>query len=227
MKLRLLAATMLAAMTLTGGAALAQDTSSTKGQLSYALGYQLGREAAESGESLDVATMTRAVQDGYSKKDPTVSIEQMRTAYQGMQQRLQAKEKAAFDKAATDNKARSDTFLAQNKAKSGVKTLPSGAQYRIIQAGNGPKPTLASSVELEVAGPYPWGQHPTPDQPAQKTPSMKLSQIDMPAMREALTQMPSGSKWEIVVPSAWGADVRTRMPPNVAAVFEVKLISVK
>jgi peptidylprolyl isomerase len=86
---------------------------------------------------------------------------------------------------------------------------------------------LASSVELEVAGPYPWGQHPTPEQPAQKTPSMKLSQIDMPAMREALTQMPSGSKWEIVVPSAWGADVRTRMPPNVAAVFEVKLISVK
>jgi hypothetical protein len=43
---------------------------------------------------------------------------------------------------------------------------------------------------------------------------MKLSQIDMPAMREALTQMPSGSKWEIVVPSAWGADVRTRMPPQ-------------
>jgi peptidylprolyl isomerase len=56
---------------------------------------------------------------------------------------------------------------------------------------------------------------------------MKLSQIDMPAMREALTQMPSGSKWEIVVPSAWGADMRTRMPPNVAAVFEVKLLSVK
>jgi peptidylprolyl isomerase len=226
MKLRLLAAT-LAALTLASGFAVAQDTTSDKGKLSYALGYQLGREAAESGEMLDLNTMTKALQDGYAKKQPAVTIEQMSTAYGAMQQRQVAKAKAAFDKAAGENKTKSDTFLAQNKAKAGVKTLPSGAQYRVIEAGNGPKPTLASSVELEVAGPYPWGQHPTPEQPAQKTPSMKLSQIDMPAMREALTLMPTGSKWEIVVPSAWGADLRSRMPPNVAAVFEVKLLSVK
>ena len=226
MKLRLLAAT-LAALTLVSGFAVAQDTTSDKGKLSYALGYQLGREAAESGEALDLNTMTKALQDGFAKKQPAVAVEQMSTAYGAMQQRQVAKAKAAFDKAAGENKTKSDTFLAQNKAKAGVKTLPSGAQYRVIEAGNGPKPTLASSVELEVAGPYPWGQHPTPEQPAQKTPSMKLSQIDMPAMREALTQMPTGAKWEIVVPSAWGADVRTRMPPNVAAVFEVKLLSVK
>jgi peptidylprolyl isomerase len=225
MKLRLLAAT-LAALTLTGGAALAQDTSSAKGQLSYALGYQLGREAVESGEALDVATMTRALQDGFAKKEPTVPVAQMRTAYQGMQQRLQTKAKAAFDKAAVENKTKSDTFLAQNKAKAGVKVLPSGAQYRVLETGNGAKPTMASSVELEVAGPYLWNDR-TRTQPAQKTPSMKLSQIEMPAMREALMQMPVGSKWEIVVPSAWGNDVRSQMPPNAAAVFEVKLLSVK
>lgn len=226
MKLRLLAAA-LAAITLTSGLALAQDTTSDKGKLSYALGYQLGREASESGEALDVTTITRAVQDGYAKKDPTVPVDQMRTAYEAMQQRQATKAKAEFDKAAGENKTKSDSFLAQNKAKPGVKTLPSGAQYRVIEVGNGPKPTMASSVELEVAGPYPWGQHPNPEQPAQKTPSMKLSQIDMPAMREALTQMPTGSKWEIVVPSAWGNEIRSRMPPNVAAVFEVKLLSVK
>jgi len=157
MKLRLLAAATLAALTLTGGAALAQDTSSAKGQLSYALGYQLGREAAESGEQLDLAAMTKALQDGFSKKEPAVPVAQMRAAYQGMQQRLQAKAKAAFDKAATDNKTKSDTFLAQNKAKTGVKVLPSGAQYRVMEAGTGAKPTMASTVELEVAGPYLFG----------------------------------------------------------------------
>lgn len=226
MKLRLLAAT-LAALTLTSGFAVAQDTTSDKGKLSYALGYQFGAQVAESGEALDINTLSKALQDGYTKKNPSVSMDQMRSAYEAMQQRQIGKAKVAFDKAAAENKTKSDAFLAQNKAKVGVKMLPSGAQYRIIQVGNGPKPTMASSVELEVGGPYPWGQHPTPDQPTQKTPSMKLSQIDMPAMREALTQMPTGSKWEIVVPSAWGADVRTRMPPNVAAVFEVKLLSVK
>jgi peptidylprolyl isomerase len=226
MKLRLLAAATLAAMTLTAGTALAQDTTSAKGQLSYALGYQLGREDAESGEALDVATMTRALQDGFAKKEPTVPVAQMRTAYQGMQQRLQAKAKAAFDKAAADNKVKSDAFLAQNKAKAGVKVLPSGAQYRVMEVGTGAKPTMASTVSLEYAGPYLFGDR-SHAQPAQKVPEMKISQIDMPGMREVLMQMPAGSKWEIVIPSAWGNDIRSQMPPNAAAVYEVKLLSVK
>lgn len=226
MKLRLLAAATLAALTLTAGAALAQDTSSAKGQLSYALGYQLGREAAESGEALDAATMTKALQDGFAKKEPAVPVAQMRTAYQGMQQRLQAKAKAAFDKAAADNKTKSDAFLAQNKAKAGVKLLPSGAQYRVMEVGTGAKPTMASTVELEVGGPYLFGDR-SNTQPAQKTPAMKISQIEMPGMREALMQMPAGSKWEIAIPSAWGNDIRSQMPPNATAVFEVKLLTVK
>lgn len=234
MKLRLLAAA-LAALTLTG-AALAQDMNTDKGKLSYALGYQLGREAAESGEALDVATMTKALQDGYAKKDPAVPMDQMRGAYQGMQQRLQAKAKSAYDKASADNKTKSDAFLAQNKAKSGVKVLPNGVQYRVLEAGSGAKPTQASTVDLEVAGAYPWGQHcpagspqPCQDKPPQKMTGVKVSGIEMPAMREVLLQMPAGAKWEIALPpeKAYGADPRSGFPPNVAVVFEVKLVSVK
>jgi peptidylprolyl isomerase len=230
MKLRLLAAA-LAALTLTAGTALAQDMTSDKSKLSYALGYQLGREAAESGEQLDLATMTKALQDGFAKKDSAVPMDQMRAAYQGMQQRLQAKAKAAYDTAAAQNKTKSDAFLAQNKAKSGVKTLPSGVQYRVIEAGSGAKPTQASTVDLEVAGPFPWGQHPDPAQarPPQKMTAIKVSGIEMPAMREALLQMPAGAKWEIALPpeKAYGADPRSGFPPNVAVVFEVKLVGVK
>lgn len=228
MKLRLLAAT-LAALTLTGGVALAQDTTSTKGQLSYALGYQLGRQSAESGEALDLNTMTRALQDGYAKKEPSVAIEKMSAAYQGMQTRLQSKAKAAFDKAAVDNRAKSDAFIAQNRGKPGVKTLSNGVQYRVLEAGSGPKPTQSSTVDLQVAGPYPWGQHPATAQAPQRMSAMKVSQIEMPAMREALMQMPNGAKWEITLPAdkAYGADPRTGFPPNVAVVFEVKLDSIK
>lgn len=225
MKLRLLAAT-LAALTLTGGAALAQDTSSSKGQLSYALGFQFGNQLLNSGETLDTGTVIKGFQEGYGKKTPAVPVEQMKTAIQTMMQRLETESKAAFAKASTENKTKSDAFLAQNKSKTGVKTLPSGAQYRVLESGNGAKPSMGSTVELEVAGPYLWNQR-SQTQPAQKTPSMKVSQIEMPAMREALMQMPAGSKWEIVIPSAWGNDVRTQMPPNAAALFEVKLLTVK
>jgi peptidylprolyl isomerase len=226
MKLRLLAATLVA-LTLTGGTALAQDTSSSKGQLSYALGFQFGNQLVSSGEPLDINTVIKAVQDGYAKKDPTVPVEQMKTAYQSMMQRLEAKAKAAFEKAAVENKTKSDAFLAQNRTKPGVKVLPSGVQYRILETGTGVKPTMNSTVDLEVSPPYPLGERPANAPGAQKTPTMKISQIPTPGIREVLMQMPAGSKWEIVVPSAFGNDPRSEMPPNLAAVYEVKLLSVK
>lgn len=229
MKFRSLAVATLAALTLTAGLASAQDTTSEKGKLSYALGYQLGREAIESGEALDLNTMVQAMRDGYAKKDPTVAVEDMRKAYQGMQQRMTAKAKAAFDKAAAENKTRSTGFLAQYKAQQGVKSLANGVLYRVMEVGNGAKPSPASTVELEVAGPYPWGQQPPQAQAPQKMAGTKLSEIEMSAIRDVLVQMPAGSKWEIALPpeQAFGADPRSPFPPNVAVVFQVKLVSVK
>lgn len=229
MKLRLLAAATLAALTLTAGIASAQDTTSAKGKLSYALGYQLGREAIESGESLDVNTMTKALQDGYAKKDPSVAIDDMRSAYEGMQKRQQAKAKAAFDKASAENKTKSNTFLAQNKTKPGVKSLANGVQYKILETGTGKKPTQASTVSLQVAGPFPWGQRPSPAKPAQNMPATPVSKIEMAAIRNVLLQMPQGSKWEVTLPAdqAFGADPRSPFPPNVAVVFDVKLVDIK
>ena len=228
MKLRLIAVAV-AALALIAGNAVAQDTSSEKGKLSYALGYDLGRNAIESGEQVDVNAIVKGLQDGFAKKQPAVPVEQLRTAVQGMQQRQQAKAKAEYEKAAASNKTKSAGFLASNKAKAGVKSLPSGVQYRVIENGTGAKPTQSNTVQLEVAGPYPWGERPTPARPAQPIPAVKVSEIEMPAMREVLLQMPAGSKWEVTLPAekAYGADPRTPFPPNVAVVFEIKLLSVK
>ena len=230
MKLRLLAA-CVAALTLTSSLALAQDTTSEKGKLSYYFGYQFGRDLAESGEQIDVAALVKAVQDGYGKKTPAVTEAQLRPVVEAFQKRQQAKAaaaKAEFDKLAATNKTKSDQYLAQNKAKSGVKALANGVQYRVMENGTGAKPVQTSTLALEVAGPYLYGQKAADDK-VQNIPSIKLSEVQMPAMREALGQMPAGSKWEIVVPPnlAFGADPRTGFPPNVAVSFEVKLVSVK
>ena len=71
MKLRLIAVAV-AALALTAGHAVAQDTSSEKGKLSYALGYDLGRNSSESGEQIDVNTIIKGLQDGFAKKPPSV-----------------------------------------------------------------------------------------------------------------------------------------------------------
>lgn len=70
-----------------------------------------------------------------------------------------------------------------------MQSLPSGVQYRVIEAGKGAKPTQASTVQLEVAGPFPYGQRPTEARPAQQIPSIKVSDVEMKAMRETLLQM--------------------------------------
>lgn len=229
MKLRLLTAATLAALTLGAGAAVAQDTSSERGRLSYAIGYDLGRNLIESGEAIDINTVIRAVQDGYGRKDPTVPVDQLRQAVEAMEQRQAAKAQAAFNEAATQNKTRSDQFLAQNRSAAGVQVLPNGVQYRVIEAGSGRRPTQNSTVDLEVTGPFPWGQRPQQAPQVQPMQNMPLNQIQMVAMREALLQMPTGAKWEITLPpdKAYGADPRSGFPPNVAVVFEVKLVAVK
>ncbi len=96
MKLRLLAAT-LAAMTLVAGSAFAQTTPAPdKNALSYALGYDLGRNLVESGEAVDINTVVKALQEGYGKKEPTVPVAQLRTAVETMQKRQMEKAKAAL-----------------------------------------------------------------------------------------------------------------------------------
>lgn len=231
MKFRLMAVAT-AALVLSAGLANAQDTTSEKGKLSYALGYDAGMNIAglaARGEQIDIATVVKALQDAYGKKQPAVSVEQLRTTVQNMQKRQEAKAKAEWDQAAAQNKTKSDSFINANKSKAGVKVLPSGVQYRVVENGTGAKPTQASTVQLEVAGPFAWGERPEQARPAQNVPAMKLSEIEMPAMREVLLQMPAGSKWEVTLPAdkAYGADPRTPFPPNVAVQFEIKLVSVK
>ena len=82
MKLRLIAAAVAAL--LLAGNAVAQDTSTEKGKLSYALGYDLGRNAVESGEQVDVNAIVKGLQDGVAKKQPSVPVDQLRTAVQNM-----------------------------------------------------------------------------------------------------------------------------------------------
>ena len=233
MKLRPIAVA-IAALAL-AGSAFAQDTTSEKGKLSYYFGYDYGNNLAElqgRGEQIDAASVVKGLQDALAKKQPAITADQLKPALEAFQKREQARAqqaKAQYDKAAAENKTKSDQFMAQNKAKAGVQTLPSGVQYRVIETGKGARPTQASTVQLEVAGPFPFGQHPDPARPAQQIPSIKVSEVEMAAMREVLLLMPAGSKWEVALPpdKAYGADPRLPFPPNVAVVFEIKLVAIK
>ncbi len=241
MKLRLLAAAV-AAFTL-GGAALAQapqpaapaarpaapaPVAVDRNALSYAIGYDLGRSLANSGESVDINAVIKAVQEGFAKKDPTVQPQTMAAQLEGMQRRMFERAKAAFDKASSENKSKSDAFMASNRSKPGVKSLPSGIQYREVSAGTGAKPTAASEVQINLEGKLAASGQSFAKTNAPVT-IKKVSEAPLPGLREVLPLMAQGARWEVFLPpdKAYGNTPQSPIGPNQAVALDIQLVSVK
>ena len=167
MKLRMLAAAM-AAFALAPSLAFAQQTAAPapaataapdKATLSYAIGYKVARDFAEDKVDLDVNTLVRAIQDGYAKREPTMPSEKLGAALESFQKRMAEQSRAEFDRAARENKQKSDAFLAANRGKTGVQVMANnGVQYRVIEAGSGARPTAASTVQVHLRGSVSTGQ---------------------------------------------------------------------
>lgn len=243
MKLRLLAAS-LAALGLGAGVAVAQTAPAPaqqqapapapldKAVLSYAIGYDQGAGLAQLGNDIDINAVIRAIQDGYAKKNPTYTPQQMEAQLGGLQQRMNAKMRAELETAARDNRSKSEAFLAANRTKTGVVTLPSGVQYRIIETGNGPKPTANSTVQVHYRGSITTGREfaNTYAQDSANPPpaSFQVSDFPIEGGREAMMMMPAGSRWEVFVPpgKAFGDNPRP-VGPGQALILDIKLISVK
>ena len=245
MKLRVLAATV-AALTLTAGIATAQTKPAPakaatpaakpaagaaampvvdKTHASYAFGWQLGQELANTDEPIDIATVVRGVQDAYAKKQPAYTEQQLGTAYSGFQKRMEIKAQEAFRKALADNQAQSADFVAKFKAEPGVITLPSGIMYRIAKPGTGAKATANSQVQigfrsfLAAVG--------VPLSGVQTPPAFKVSDAPIPALKETLPLMQQGAVWEVVVPPGKGTGDQNQQFAQQAIAIQVELGSVK
>jgi FKBP-type peptidyl-prolyl cis-trans isomerase len=125
------------------------------------------------------------------------------------------------------NQKAGEEFLATNKNKSGVVTLPSGLQYEIVKAGTGPKPKAEDQVKCHYNGTTIDGK--VFDSSIDKEPVVfPVSQV-IPGWTEALQLMPVGSKWKLYIPSALaygergaGQDIK----PNSTLIFDVELLEI-
>ncbi|MEO8742695.1 MAG: FKBP-type peptidyl-prolyl cis-trans isomerase N-terminal domain-containing protein [Lysobacteraceae bacterium] len=229
MTLRLLA---VALAVVGAGMAMAQDVTSNKGKLSYAVGYDMGRKLVDSKIDLDPATLNRAILDGMTHKDPLLTEPQMQQLLQTMQQRLLAQAKADFDKASAENKAASDRFVAQNRSKPGVHTLADGIQYRVIEEGNGPTPRPDGRARILYHASISTGQQFASNDgnngsTAQPT-IVTVNESPMPGIKQILPMMRQGAHWEILLPpeQAYGNSPGSPIGPNQAILFDIKIVEV-
>ena len=219
-------AALLAALAV-GGAA-AQDTSTDKGKLSYAIGFEIGTDFVDKKMDVDVATVIRGIQDGIAKKQPAVPPEQMRAALDKMREKLMTEAKTKYEQLARENKAKSDKFLAENKVKKGIVTLPSGIQYRVIEEGNGKRPLKNSEVTVHYRGSLTSGLE-FDSSFARGVPAKFKVDAVLKGWQEVLPMMKVGDHWQIFLPPEQAYGMRGQGPigPNEALVFEIKLVDVK
>lgn len=153
----------------------------------------------------------------------------MAKAQEYMNTQMEAiKEKATAEKYA-DNKAAGKKFLAENKAKEGVATTPSGLQYKIITKGNGAIPADTSKVKVNYKGTLIDGTEFDSSAKHKEPSTFRANQV-IKGWTEALTMMPVGSKWELYIPYdlAYGSrETGGPIKPFSTLIFEVELLGIE
>jgi FKBP-type peptidyl-prolyl cis-trans isomerase FklB len=134
-----------------------------------------------------------------------------------------------LDRAAMGEKNRDSAaqFLTNNRSRRGVTSLADGLQYRVLQAGHGPRPGDGDTVQLRYQGALADGS--VFEQSDERQPAaLRVSGL-VPGLREAVTLMPAGSRWEVVIPPqlAYGARGNRVVGPNAVLVYTIEVLGVR
>jgi FKBP-type peptidyl-prolyl cis-trans isomerase FklB len=229
MKMKLAAAAVLGLAMTSAMADTAAALVTDKDKLSYSIGADLGKNFKTQGIDVDPSMLAKGMQDGMNGTQLVLTEQQMKDVLNKFQKDLMTKRTSEFNKKAEENKVKGEAFLKENKTKAGVVTLPSGLQYKIVDAGKGAKPGKADTVTVEYTGRLIDGTVFDSTEKTGKPATFQVSQV-IPGWTEALQLMPAGSTWEIYVPSALAYGPRSvggPIGPNETLVFKIHLISVK
>lgn len=200
-------------------------------KVSYILGYSTGKSFGEQSVDVNVDIFMKGLKEGLSKeegKQPAMNEDQMREVMTSFRTTLMEKRKKDTEEAGKKNIKEGEEFLAKNKTKPGVVTLPSGLQYKIIKAGTGEKAGKEDSVTVEYTGTSLSGKVFDSTKTRGKPATFSVG-TTIPGMSEALQLMPVGSEWELYIPAniAYGAQgAGAAIGPNQTLLFNVKLVSV-
>ena len=189
----------------------------------------IGKGMRRQSLDIDPAMVGRGLKDAFTDTKTLMTEDEMRATLAAYQTEMNGKleEKRKQEGAAAQKEG--DAFLAGNKSKPGVITLPSGLQYKILTTGSGPKPAATDTVVCHYRGTLINGKEFDSSYKHGQPLTIGGSGV-IKGWTEALQLMPVGSKWQLFIPSnlaygerGAGADI----PPNETLIFEVELISIE
>jgi FKBP-type peptidyl-prolyl cis-trans isomerase FklB len=199
-------------------------------KVSYVIGLSVGKDMKTQGIELRSDAFVRGMNDSLSGVKPSLTDAEIQQIIASFRAEMAAKKETEMKRQGAENRKKEEVFLAENKSKEGVRTLPSGLQYKVIKEGDGKKPTTSDSVTVNYRGTLLDGTEFDSSYRRNQPATFPVGGV-IPGWTEALQLMKTGSKYQIFIPSklAYGeAGIGGgAIPPNATLIFEVELISVK
>jgi len=200
-----------------------------KEKTSYIIGINMGNNIKQLPMQLDQDLLIKGFKDALSGAKPQLSDEEMRRVMTALQKEMAAKQAEIMKTVGEKNKKEGEVFLAENKKKEGVKTLPSGLQYKVVKEGTGKIPKATDKVSTHYQGTLIDGTEFDSSYQRGEPATFPVNGV-IPGWTEALQLMKVGSKWQLFVPSKLAYGERGAGPkigPNAVLIFTVELLAIK
>jgi FKBP-type peptidyl-prolyl cis-trans isomerase FklB len=203
---------------------------SQKEKVSYSIGLNIGKKLGDDLKKqlidIDPNLFTKGIQDALVGAKPLLTDQEIQETMLAFQKEMMAK----WEEIGKKNKTDGEAFLAENKKKEGVKTLPDGLEYKVINAGTGKKPKADDTVTVNYRGTLINGTEFDSSYKRGQPATFPVSGGMIKGWSEALQFMQEGAKWELFIPSNLAYGERGMggiIGPNATLIFEVELVSVK
>lgn len=203
----------------------AVDLDSDVAKFSYAIGIDLSQSIKRQGVEVDVDALAEAFRDVMEGNPLQLTPEQIAEVKSKQEQDAANRIK----KMAQDNIQRGKDFLAKNLESDGVEETASGLQYKVVVAGDGPRPTPSDQVVVHYTGTLIDGREFDSSRRRGEPAEFGVTQV-IQGWQEALQLMPVGSKWMVYIPSDLAYGPRGAggvIGPNETLIFEVELLEIK
>jgi len=229
--MRLVLSVMLGVLLLAGRANAEEKAllQTQKEKQSYSIGSDIGKRLKSQSIEVDTNAFTQGMKDALSGGKMLMTEEEIKESLSALQKELMEKQAEKTKLLGEKNKKEGETFLAENKKKEGVITLPSGLQYKVLKEGTGKQPSADSTVETNYRGTLIDGTEFDSSYKRGQAATFPVKGV-IAGWTEALQLMKEGAKWQLFIPSnlAYGErGAGNVIGPNATLIFEVELISVK
>ncbi len=201
-----------------------------KDSVSYGIGYNIGRNLVRDSVEVNPEALALGIRDAsLDSAKRTLSQQTVDSTMRNFQSEMMEKQMATAKAQGEKNKIEGEAFLAANKTKEGVVTLPDGLQYKVLKDGNGPTPKANQTVTVNYRGTTIDGKEFDSSYKRGEPATFPVTGV-IRGWTEALQKMKVGSKWMLWIPSDLAYGERGAggvIAPNATLIFEVELLAVK